>query len=564
MITAIVSAIEALAVALVVFVLIALPAILIWWLSFDMASELPELFSTVSQLWQLAHLVPMQIVVPAKTAVNLGLAAETLSFTLSVAPLGLTLITIVLGFRSGWRFAARGSEGAWALAGAFIGFLTAAVLVASAIHTETKWPFTAQVLIPAMIYGVSCAKAFIIRAATNNHEWWLNTVRWLQQHLRSVAPTSASALPARMAEILRLTFATLLTLVGLATLGTSVNILLHYVDIVALGQSLNLNALSLTALFLVQLVLLPIAWVWAIAWLSGAGFSIGIATYVTPFETLLGPLPALPLFGAVPTSWGWAGALAPVIIIAAAAVLGAQTANRPLVRSSSALTVVSITLGAAFITAFVVAAMSVLVHGSIGPGRLAEVGPDPWNVAGLIALETGFGLSLGMFARRLDLDRLRETTRVASLVPRRLQHDDEQHTPHDDQLQHHDEQDTKPIDDVGVMQPFDGLSTNHPAQQVGGREEHAEAPQKPVQADLSEDPLLAAYSWDSQEIDPLHTTEGAESSAETRRLARLKDSIGQPNTIVTNITLRLRSGSQKVKRRTRSMFDRFLGRDDRE
>lgn len=580
-ITAVVSAIEALAVALLVFTLIAIPSVLIWWLSLDMAAELSDLFSTISQLWQLVHLVPMQIVVSAKTAVSLGLAAETLTFTLSVAPLGLTLVTIVLGFRSGWRFASRGSEGAWALLGAFIGYLTVATLIASTVVSESPWPFAVQALVPALMYGVSGAKAFIVRAATSDHEWWLNTVRWVQQHMKRLVPVSAASLPARMAEVMRVTFATLVTIVGLAAFTTSVNIILHYVDIVTLGQSLNLNALSLTGVFLIQLVLLPIAWIWAIAWLSGAGFSIGIATSVTPFETLLGPLPALPLFGAVPTAWGWAGALAPVLIIAAAAVLGAFTATRPLFRASSATVAATIMLSSALVTGAVVAGMSAIVHGSIGPGRLAEVGPDPWSVAGFIAVETAFGLLLGVFARRVDLDRLRDTTIMGGLMPKRLLTRTGQPADQFEEMRTVDLQGTQPLDDLNVTQPLDDVNLTQPQDDVPTEhtkpsttkrtpsqrtasldDDHVGSESERILHDVQQDPLLEAYSWDSKEIDPLEPSGASETAQSATEHSAQKFSNSQLGKTFSRIGSQITSGIQSAQHTVRRIVNSFLGRDD--
>ena len=55
----------------------------------------------------------------------------------------------------------------------------------------------------------------------------------------------------------------------------------------------------------------------------------------------------------------------------------------------------------------------------MGPGRLETNGPGWWQTGGLIALEFAFGMSLGLFARRFDVARLR------AMVPASLRDDEE-------------------------------------------------------------------------------------------------------------------------------------------
>src|SRR5690606_10317023 len=105
-----------------------------------------------------------------------------------------------------------------------------------------------------------------------------------------------------------------------------------------------------------------------IAWFAGPGFVVGAATSVSPFEALLGPLPAFPLFGAIPSGWGWAGGFAPALIVVIATVLGALSGGRPVMRRASSLTLLAITITASAIVAIVVMLCAPLASGSLGPG----------------------------------------------------------------------------------------------------------------------------------------------------------------------------------------------------
>ena len=79
LLTAVIAAIEAAAVALAVFAVIGIPAVLVWWLSFDLGAEPEALASVIAALWQMVHLVPMQLTVSPQAALGMGLPAAELS-----------------------------------------------------------------------------------------------------------------------------------------------------------------------------------------------------------------------------------------------------------------------------------------------------------------------------------------------------------------------------------------------------------------------------------------------------------------------------------------------------
>ena len=419
LLTAVIAAIEAAAVALAVFAVIGIPAVLIWWLSFGLGAEPEALASTIAALWQMAHLVPMQLTVSPQTALGMGLPAAELSMVISLAPLALTFGTVLLAYRAGARFGGRAGAGAWALLGGTIGFGAAAGVTGVLAEGYSIWPQWARIAVPAAVYALSMLIGFVLRAARDEHEWWQTFVRSLQQAVAKAAPAGAAALPDRAAEVFRLALAALAALLALGTIGFTVAIVIGYVDIISLSQSLQLDVFGVLMLFLVQLMFLPTAWVWSVSWFAGSGFAVGAATSVTPFDTLLGPLPALPIFGAIPPSWGWAGGLAPVIIVAMGTALGGLAGGRPLMRRASPLVSAIVPVCAAVIAGLVTALACVLASGAMGPGRLATNGPGWWQTGGLVAIELAFGMSLGVFARRFDVARLR------AMVPASLRGDEE-------------------------------------------------------------------------------------------------------------------------------------------
>ncbi|MFC7764938.1 hypothetical protein [Leucobacter soli] len=84
--TAVIAAIEAAAVALAGFVLVAVPVVLVWWLTFELGADPSEVFDIAAAGWLLAHFVPLSLELSPEAALGFGLDPEALSFTLSLAP----------------------------------------------------------------------------------------------------------------------------------------------------------------------------------------------------------------------------------------------------------------------------------------------------------------------------------------------------------------------------------------------------------------------------------------------------------------------------------------------
>lgn len=487
--TAVIAAIEAAAVALAGFALTAVPTVLVWWLTFDLGADPGQVFDIAAAGWLLAHFVPIGFHLSAEAALGYGLSPDALSFTISLAPLGATALTALLAVRAGWRFARRGGTGAAGVLGGLLGFGASAAFIATLGASLRAWPLWPSVLVPALCFGVCSGVAYVLRAATTEHDWWRSSVRWVQRRLEPMNSLWAAALPTRATETLRFAAASLLGLLGLGAVGVTVAIVGGYVGIITLSQGLQLDLLGLLLVFLLSAVLLPVIYIWAIAWFTGAGFAVGAGTSVTPFETLLGPLPAFPLLGAVPQGWGWAGGLAPALVVLLGVAIGVYGGARSELRHSSLGASVAVPILAAAFTGLAVAGLAALASGSIGPGRLSLTGPDPWQVGGLAALELGIGLVPGVLANRLDLDRLRASgRRKPEAAPLTFEPGD--------------------FDPLGEPVPFVRVPQPDAASEAATVElepleppapaEPAQAPETdPAQAEPeTEDPLLRAFSWE--------------------------------------------------------------------
>lgn len=169
----------------------------------------------------------------------------------------------------------------------------------------------------------------------------------------------------------------------------------------ALGGGIP-GALMIT---LLQLLLLPNIVIWAAAALAGPGFAVGAGTTVSPLTITLGPLPALPVLGALPDPGGKPGYVSIVLLVpvlaGAVAVERLRRADEPAGRDGrpwwSAAKDVALLGALSGVSAGVLAWLSA---GPAGPGRLGEVGPSPLPVAAAVAVEVATGAALLLLVKR--------------------------------------------------------------------------------------------------------------------------------------------------------------------
>lgn len=148
-------------------------------------------------------------------------------------------------------------------------------------------------------------------------------------------------------------------------------------------EGLGLDTFSGLVMAVGQLAFAPNLVLWAVAWLAGPGFAVGTDTVFAPTEVTSGPLPALPLLGALPTEPAPSGAWVPIAVLAAGALAGWWLHGR--LAPTTPWRPLGAGLGAGLAGGLVVAALMGLAGGSAGPGRMAEVGADPLAVGGVVA-----------------------------------------------------------------------------------------------------------------------------------------------------------------------------------
>lgn len=160
----------------------------------------------------------------------------------------------------------------------------------------------------------------------------------------------------------------------------------------AIVSDLGLDLVGGIVLALAQLAVLPNLVVWIVAWLAGPGFVIGQGSQYSPTEVIGGPLPALPIIGALPDRIDLASApeLVPLVVVLVGAVAGWYLSRR-IIRNTWRTPLLAVLAGATttWLGAFVLLACA---SGSAGPGRFAVVGAHLGVVPLLLAAEVALGL----------------------------------------------------------------------------------------------------------------------------------------------------------------------------
>lgn len=337
-----------LAVALPFAVLAALAVLA--WAGLGRADAWTPAVSAAADVWLLGH------------GVDVRFAVAGAPFTATVAVLGPALVTALCAVRAGRRAAA------------------------------TPFPVVAWV---AQLVAVAVAAAVLLgigtTAAAAPSAWQGLLLPVALTAVASLAGLRSARADGRpLPDGVRAGLMAALLLLAAAAVLLTVLLLARFADVVALDESLDAGPLGGFVLTCAEILAMPTLVVWAVSWLVGAGVTLGTGSVIGPFAGQVGPLPALPVLGAVPVdppAWAAAVLVLPVVAGFAVALLvrrrGAATSPVPL----GALT--------GLVAGLVLGVLAAASAGAAGPGRFAAVGPDGLLVGLLTAVLVGLPAMLG-------------------------------------------------------------------------------------------------------------------------------------------------------------------------
>ncbi|WP_104108689.1 DUF6350 family protein [Arthrobacter sp. N199823] len=353
------------------------------------------------QIWLLGHGVPLQLTMtsgPSSASVETG--------TFSLLPLGLALIPFLLSWRAGRRLArASYTDQLWQpLFGAVCIYAAAGLATAFVCSSPgASAPLIASMLIPLIPAGAGLIIGSRLEAGSWGRLIGVNAADWISRTSQDQRWAGSYA-----ASVIRSGFVAAMAALSLSALLLTINIMGRWTDIVGVYQALRPGALGGATLTLGQLAFMPNLAIWTLAWSGGDGFSIGVGSTVSPLATSVAPVPPIPLLAALPTgdlSWGFAALIIPIMagILAGWWFVRAgenhfdEWLSLKVRQRWLSLPASTIFLGAVIgaVTAFLCGILFWISQGSVGIGRLTQVGPDPLSAALWVGIEVGAGVMIG-------------------------------------------------------------------------------------------------------------------------------------------------------------------------
>ncbi len=320
------------------------------------------------------------VTVPAKTGATIWLAAHRVPLeladggTLQLAPGGLSVLIALLLYRAGrWTAHVTAADepavvarilvpsvGGYAAAGAVTARFAEVEQLSAAPSLAVAW--SGGVALVAMGAGVLREAPDVAGLAGALPPW-----------VRTVAVGAGGIVLA-------------LLVVGASL--TAANIALHSGEIGAGVTALEPDAPGLVVLAALNMALAVNTVVWGTAYALGPGFSLGAGSVVSPAAIEVGPVPVLPLLGALPSDpggvYGWLVLAGPVGAgLVGGALVWRHTSGAPRLHQTA------IGLGSAAVAAVVMSVLALLSGGSAGAAQLSEIGPVPWQVAFATLVLTG-------------------------------------------------------------------------------------------------------------------------------------------------------------------------------
>ena len=329
---------------------------------------LPAVLRTAAALWLVGH--------------HVGFAYRGAG-RIGMLPLGLVLLPGLLLWRAGrWVVRAVGIRRLRHVAHAALALAVPYGVLAGALALASRSGLESSSVPQAVAWGFLLALGAGGLGGARALAPWRQLLALLPLRARSVVVGVAGALA---------------SLVVAGSVVSGVSLATHLHEAVTLTDALAPGTVGTLLLLLLQLGYLPNAIVWAIAFTLGPGFAFGSATVVAPTGSALGPLPALPLLAALPPGLHTAlpGWLEPVVL--ALPYLAGGVGGVLIIRFAGRLALDAAPLrglACGVVSGLLLGLLAVVSGGPLGDGRLAAVGPSPWQVCLVSAFQLGIAAAV--------------------------------------------------------------------------------------------------------------------------------------------------------------------------
>lgn len=396
--TALFAALEALMVVGVGIGLPLVPLTLMWAFQYGLQLDWIVFWRASVDAWLLGHGADVQFVLDPLVAAATGLPGAADPITVTIAPLGFALVTLLLAVRAGRRVGETPHRALGLLTASGVFAVLSLGVALTATHPSAEPVLWQSVLLPTLVFALGLAVGAGLARRRRMTSGEGDAAPGVGARLSSVAPRL------RRAATLAATAGAGATgiVIAVSAVALAVVVAVDYGEIIGLYEAVQSGYLGGAALTLGQLAMLPNLVIFAAAWFVGPGFAIGTGSAVSPLGTALGPLPALPILGSLPTgdsTFAFAGLLVPVLAGFAAGIL-----IRPRLVAVGLATPtwsVGVGLGTGLAAGLLLGALAWAAAGSAGPGRLVDVGPEWLAVGGWSAIEIAVPVVIALLVGRL-------------------------------------------------------------------------------------------------------------------------------------------------------------------
>jgi hypothetical protein len=409
--------------AILISAVLALVPIVAVWISGGLGSWQPEAVARLGgQAWLLVHGVPLSLSLDAPSG---GAGAPADAGTLSFIPLGLTIVPILLAWRSGRRLArASYADNLWqALAGAgaayaVFGFATGFLCRTS----EVGVGLVAATLMPLVPFGLGLVAGARREAGSWSRLIGVDAVDWIAR-TGQYSRWAGSYLWA----VARAGLMSVLGALALSGALLTAALVVHWAEVVTVYEAVGADPVGGAALTVAQLGYAPHLLVWTLGWASGAGVTLGAGSTAGALATAVGPLPPVPVLAAIPTGETLLGPAALVVPVLAGVAggwwfvregedhfdewLSIKVRARWFTAPVSALFLGSLVGASAGVLA---SGLAWLTGGSAAVGRFTQLGVDPLWMLVWVGAETAVGACIG-YALGPWLERARAERELTAL-----------------------------------------------------------------------------------------------------------------------------------------------------
>lgn len=396
--TVLLAALEAVFVVAIGVAIPLVPLTIVWAAHFGFGPDWLIFWRASVDVWLVGHGVDITFTLDPVTAAALGIPGAEAPVLVTIALLGFALVTLLLGVRAGRRISESGHRTLGELGATGVFALASLGVTMTAVIPSARPSIWQGVLLPTLVFALG-----------------LLIGRWgaeVETAGAGVDPVTrrVAALVSRLPSVVRVGVvgaaragvAAVAATVAVSALATAALIVTQYAEIIRLYESLHTEIVGGIAVTAAQLALLPDLVVWTASWFVGPGFAIGTGSQVSPVGTALGPLPSIPVLGAIPTGdlpLGFAGLLVPVVAGFFAGIAARRGLGRALDGEAvPVLATAATAIGGGVAGGVLMGLLAWGAAGSAGPGRLIDVGPDPLAVGIAATLEFALAIGTGMAA----------------------------------------------------------------------------------------------------------------------------------------------------------------------